>query len=174
MRKILFWAAILATGAVYLTMVLWTLPRIAREAGGLMPFDLRPLGYSVAEARAFLAALSETGREVYLTVQHRLDLVFPGLLALTLGLAFHRLAPRPLALVLSAVVIAAAGFDYAENAAVAGLLTAQAPTDASIVTASRFTVLKSVCASVGFVALLGLLLRAGWSRWGRATSKGGG
>ncbi len=165
MRKFLFWAVVLATGAVYATMVLWSLPKIAAMAGGLPPFDLRPLGYSVAEARALLAALDDPARDFYREVQHRLDLFFPGLLALSLSLSFLRLAPRRWALALSAVVIAAAGFDYAENAAVAGLLSAPDLTDAAILMASRFTLLKSVLVTVAMVALSVLLAGAGWRRW---------
>ncbi|MBL9049794.1 MAG: hypothetical protein JNK19_06760 [Tabrizicola sp.] len=174
MRNILFWAVILATGVVYLTMVLWSLPEISRQAGGLQPFDLRPRGYSIEEARAFLAALGEPGRVFYRTVQHRLDLVFPGLLALSLSLGYFRLAPRRWAVVLSLVVIAGACLDWAENAAVAGLLAASEPEDAAILAASRLTVLKSGAATIGFVALLGLLLRAGWARWGRGAANRGG
>jgi hypothetical protein len=172
MRRILFWAIILATGAVYLTMVLWSLPTIARMAGGIQPFDMRPTGYSVEEARAFLAALGDEGRVFYRDVQHWLDLAFPGLFALALILAFLRLAPRVLALVLSAVAVASAGFDWAENAAVAGLLTTPDPTDAAIMMASRMTLLKSVSVTVAMTALLLLGLWAGWRRWRAGGSAG--
>ena len=64
-----------ATIGLYLVMLLWSLPKIAAEAGGLTPFDMRPGGYSLAEARAFLAALSPEGTAFYLGVQHRLDMV---------------------------------------------------------------------------------------------------
>ena len=119
MRRILFWAVILVTGAVYLTMLLWSLPAIARMADGIPPFDMRPTGYSVDEARDFLSALSTEGRAFYLDVQHWLDFAFPGLFALSLILGFLKLAPRVLALILSAVAVAAAWFDWSENAAVA-------------------------------------------------------
>jgi hypothetical protein len=165
MRKVLFLTVLLATGAVYLAMVLWSLPELSRLAGGNLPFDLRPMGYTPTEARAFLAALGDEGRAFYRGVQHRLDLVFPGLFALSLILAFSRLAPRSLSLILSAVAAAAAGFDWAENAAVAWLLTEPTPTDAAIVTASRLTLLKSLCVTLAMTGLLVLLLRSGWRRW---------
>ncbi|MBL9046521.1 MAG: hypothetical protein JNK34_04315 [Tabrizicola sp.] len=123
---------------------------------------MRPLGYTPDEARAFLAALSAPGRVFYQTVQHRLDLAFPGLLALSLSLAYSRLAPRRLAQALTAIVIAAACLDWAENAAVARLLGAVAPEDAMILAASRLTAMKSLCAAVGIAALLGLLVRKVW------------
>ena len=54
---------------------LWAAPRI--EAGGLAPFDLRTQGYSFAEARAFLTALTPEGRAVYLGPQRVADTIFP-------------------------------------------------------------------------------------------------
>ncbi len=61
----------------YLVMVLWSLPQL--RAAGLVPFDLRLCGYSPVEARAYLEALGPDQRAFYVGVQHRLDLVFPGL-----------------------------------------------------------------------------------------------
>ena len=165
MRKALFLTVVLATVGVYLAMVLWSLPELARMAGGNMPFDLRPMGYTPQDARAFLSALGDEGRAFYRGVQHWLDLVFPGMFALSLILAFSRLASRPLALILSAVAAAAAGFDWAENAAVAGLLTDPAPTDAAIAAASRLTLLKSVAVTLAMMALVVVLLHRGWRRW---------
>jgi hypothetical protein len=171
MRRILFWTVILATGSIYLAMLLWSLPELARMAGGLRPFDMRPTGYSTAEARAFLAALDEEGRTFYRQVQHGLDFAFPGLFALSLILGFQRLASRPVAMVLSAIAIASAGFDWAENAAVAGLLATPDPTDAAIAMASRMTVMKSALVTLAMTAMLILLVRAGWRRWTKPRSE---
>lgn len=61
-----------------------TLPKISAAAEGLLPFDLRATGYSEAEAQAFLTALSPEGRALYQGTQHRLDTLYPPLLALVL------------------------------------------------------------------------------------------
>lgn len=161
---ILLWCIAAVTLAVYLAMVLWSLPRIADWAGGLAPFDMRPFGYTPAEARAFLAALPEEGRVFYRDVQHRLDLAFPGLMALSLVLAFRRLAPGVTGLALGLLALAGAGFDYAESAAVSGLLSGE-PTDTDLVAASRLTLAKSVATTLALSALLILLVRAGLRRW---------
>lgn len=157
-------SVVAVTLAVYLVMVLWSLPRITDWAGGLVPFDMRPLGYSPEEARAFLLALPAEGRAFYLDVQHKLDLVFPGLMALSLVLGFRHLAPGASAFVLGLLAVSAAGFDYAENAAVAALLSAD-PTDAALVAASRLTLTKSIFVTLALSALLILLVRAGLKRW---------
>ena len=44
MRKWAFWILAGATLALYLTIVLWSLPTVTAGAGGLTPFDLRPGG----------------------------------------------------------------------------------------------------------------------------------
>lgn len=162
--QLLFWLILAVTVTVYLVMVVWSLPKITAWAGGLPPFDMRPLGYSPPEARAFLAALPAEGRDFYLTVQHRLDLAYPGLMALSLVLVFRRMAPGAPGLALAALAIAGAGFDYAENAAVAALLVAE-PSDADLIVASRLTLAKSVCTTLALCGLMILLARAGVRRW---------
>ena len=72
-----FWLTFAATIVVYAIMVVWSLPTITASADGQVPFDLRPLGYSYDEARAFLLALSDEGRHFYTAVQHRLDHIYP-------------------------------------------------------------------------------------------------
>ena len=165
MRSLLFWLLVAATGAVYAAMAVWSLPRISDAAGGLMPFDLRPLGYTEGEAREFVRRLSDEGRAFYLTVQHRLDLAFPALLAATLVWTAFRLPPPGWRAVRWVLVIAAAAgmvADYVENHAVASMLAAEpdAVTPDQIATSSRWTVLKSLGATVSMSLGVVLLARA--------------
>lgn len=165
MRNLLFWLLVAATGAVYAAMALWSLPRISDAAGGLMPFDLRPLGYTETEAREFAQRLSDGGRAFYLTVQHRLDLAFPALLAATLTWTALRLPPTGWRAVRGVLAVAAIGgmvADYAENAAVATLLSAapEAVAAEQIAAASRWTVLKSLGATLAMSLGVVLLARA--------------
>ncbi len=166
-----FWLIFLVMAAVYATMALWTLPTISAAAGGLAPFDMRPLGYSFEEARAFLAALTEEGRHLYLDVQHRLDLVYPLLLAATLVLGCLLLtASTPLRALVIAAALSGMVFDYLENAAVADMLTAghQQLTAALVAEASRWTLLKSLATTVAMLLVLGLLL---WRVFARRHAK---
>ena len=105
----------------YLAMVPWSLPAISADAGGRAPLDTSPLGYSVDEARAFVLALTDEGRALYLGAQHRLDTVFPGLLLIWSCWTLLKLLPRRIALALCVVAVGAAIGDYAENAAVTRL-----------------------------------------------------
>ncbi len=167
MGRIAFWAVIAATLAIYLVMVIWSLPKVADAAGGLAPFDLRPLGYSEAEARAFLAALSDDGHRFYVDVQHRLDLAYPALLAASLSLCFARLiGSRTLRTALIAVALGGMAADYAENLMVGRMLTdpgVSAPADL-IAYASAATVAKSVLSAAAMTALLAAVVFRVWSR----------
>lgn len=165
------WGVWALTGAVYLTMILWSLPHLTQLAGGLAMFDMRPGGYTLAEAQAILTGLGDEGRAFYHDVQHRLDTVFPVLEAAALSLAFVRLYPRAVALPLIAVAVAGALFDWLENAAVAAFLRvdpAQITAD-QVAAASRWSVLKSGAVTVALTALLIGLVLAGYRRYrGRA------
>jgi hypothetical protein len=147
------------TLGVYMTMLLWSLPTIAAQAGGLMPFDVRPTGYTSSEARAFLAALSPDGFSLYRDVQLKLDLFYPGLLAATLGMALFRLSPPawgPWRTALAAVAVPVALFDYLENTAIAAMISlgSEAVSDELIASASRWTILKSATTTAAFVLVI--------------------
>lgn len=165
--KTTFWICFFAATGLYLVMVLWSLPLISEAAGGDVPFDMRPTGYSGEEARAFLTALSDEGRAFYLAVQHRLDSIYPGLLGVTLALGLmlvYRGWVAALGVVLSAGVALA---DYMENMAVATMLRVgpEGVSDAMADAASGWTLLKSGLSTVVFLALLIGALRIGWRRW---------
>ncbi|SEQ61940.1 hypothetical protein [Thalassovita taeanensis] len=167
MIRAAYWVAVAATLGVYAVMVLWTLPEISAQTGELRPFDLRPTGYSSAEARAFLAALSDKGRALYLGPQHWLDLLYPALLAITLAGAVRALVtPKALQIALITSVMLGMAADYVENTLVARMLneTGAVP-DGLIALASCATVAKSVLTGVAILAVCAGLLRAGWARW---------
>lgn len=166
MPRILFWGLFSLTLATYAAMLGWSLPLIANAAGGLVPFDMRPGGYSFAEASAFLAALSADGAAFYRAVQQRLDLVYPGLLALTLYFAIAALLPRRIGgwcWVVAVIALPVGVFDYLENHAVAQMLDAgrSGLTPELVATASQWTVLKATASMVAMSVVLVLLL--GWA-----------
>lgn len=152
----------LATLALYLAMALWSLPEIRVEADGLMPFDLRPFGYSPGAAEAFLNALSDEGRVFYAETQHAMDAVFPVLLLAWAGWTIWLLFHGPLCWGLIALALLGCVADYSENAAVARLLEGF---DADLaVTASRWTMVKSAAAAVVYSAILWRVARLIWRR----------
>ncbi len=168
-RRAAYWALLAVTLAVYGGMLGWSLPAIMRDAGGLMPFDLRPGGYTEEEARAFLAALGAEGRGLYLGAQQWLDLAYPALLAAVLiGAAWMLI--RPFWLRLAVILLALGGMtaDYLENARVAEMLRHDGSVPAELIAAaSRATVAKSALTGLAMLAVCAGLVGAAWRKWRR-------
>ena len=167
-----FWASFATAAVVYLVMVLWSLPKIAAEAGGAMPFDMRPAGYTLEDAQAFLTALSPEGNAFYRETQHRLDSLYPPLLEATLGLGLWIMAPCTspwLRASLALFAVPGMVFDLTENLLVADMLMSQAGSpDAELaMLASAATVLKSVFTTLAMSLLLILTGWWAWKRWRR-------
>lgn len=165
-RALVFGAA--AT-AVYAAMIFGSLARL-EALSGLPPFDMRPSGYSAAEAEALLFSLQEAGRALYLRVQLPLDTVYPALMALTLASLFALLGRGGGAgwLVRCGIWLswAAAGFDYAENAGIAAMLLSwDALSPALPAVTAAATVAKSVITTGAVTLLLGLSLWVLAQRW---------
>lgn len=151
-----YWIIIAATVINYLIMILWSLPQVSEMAGGNVPFDMRPGGYSFDEAIIFLESISDSGRNFYLNTQHVLDFFYPGLLAASLAIPLIHLMPRYLGWPLAVVAIVAAASDYLENSSVATMLKLEPAvvTESMVSMASNWTLAKSVSTSIASVALL--------------------
>lgn len=161
-----YWLIFAAALAVYLTMLLRTLPGISAAAGGLPPFDLRPLGYSPDEAREFLSTLSAEGKAIYTGPQRWLDLFYPALLAAVLaGAAVTLVRHGGLRVLLLVGILTGMFADYGENALVARLLVADSPvTDQMVQRASSATVVKSLATGFAMTGILVALVVAGIKR----------
>jgi len=155
----MYWVVVAATVTNYLTMVLWSLPLVREMAGGGVPFDMRPGGYSLDDARLFLTALTDTGREFYLNTQQLLDMFYPTLFAVSVAIPLAHLVPRYWGWILAAIAISAGIFDHLENNAVAGLLRLEpdALTEVMVSTASSWTLAKSISTTIASLALLVVL-----------------
>ncbi|NOR63070.1 MAG: hypothetical protein GQ535_11335 [Rhodobacteraceae bacterium] len=168
--------AILAWGlacAVYLAMLVWTMPALTAFSGGQPVFDMLPAGYTFKQALALIDSLGEEGRAYYLDAQHKLDTVYPPLLAISFALSFRLLFRRKVAFAMIALAVSAAGFDLLENAAVSSMLSAYPSglTEEMVGFASRLTIVKSVLTTLAFIALLVGLARAIWRRFSRRTPR---
>ena len=158
-----YWIVVAATVANYLIMVLWSLPLVSEMAGGNVPFDMRPSGYTFQEAQEFLNTIDGKGRDFYLNTQQLLDSFYPALLATTLAIPLVHLTPRYWGWVLAVIAVAAGVFDYLENGAVASMLTLNPDelTKSIVSTANHWTLAKSVTTTIASVALLAVLVRKG-------------
>lgn len=180
MRRISFgWlvaAALAVNLALYAVMMFGTLAHLAGLAEGAEPFDLRPLGYTVGDARSLLALLGEEGRAYYASAQLAIDSVYPATYALSRALLLWwltmpgRLAvtmPRGWRFAMLALPASAAAFDYFENARIAAMLVRGADVDSALVaSASLATQAKSLLSLLteALIVLLGLRAVLHWRR----------
>jgi len=172
-KWLLYWVLVVLTLGLYGTMVFWSLPLIAQNAAELIPFDMRPSGYNLQEARTFLEALTPEGKAFYRNTQLRLDAAYPAMLAVVLalggmGLACGRWRWIGYIVVISAVLGAAA--DYVENTAIASILAIDPVllTTVEVDFASRATLVKSGSTTIAMSLLL-LLLVVRWMKRKRAS-----
>lgn len=167
LAKIAYWVVFAATLAIYGTMLIWTLPDISADAAGLVPFDMRPFGYTLDEVRAFLAALGDKGRALYLGPQHLLDLAYPLGLAIVLAGAVGALIAnwKLRGLVYLAILLGMLA-DYSENTFVTLMLEYPVAVPEKLATyASVSTVVKSMLTGLAMMAVLGALILAAARRW---------
>jgi hypothetical protein len=164
-----FWFILAALVASWLGMNLWSAPRIEEMAGGLRLLDMRFTGYAYEDARAFIAAIGDPGRALYLGPQLWMDMVYPPLLGAVLFLSYRWLFPGWPGLIIGTVSLSSVVVDYLENAALAAMLRAgpDAMTPEMADAASSWTTMKWSFAALGLVTLvIGLALRFRRSRSG--------
>ncbi|MCK0166762.1 hypothetical protein MWU52_04285 [Jannaschia sp. S6380] len=141
---------------IYLVMVLGPL-RYLTDLAVVLPFDLRPTGYSQVDAAVLLEALGEAGRQYYLMRQLPLDTLYPALLALTLISTLRwraaKFGPTLMTRMGVPLAILAATFDYLENLGIGLMLLVGA--DPTLVQASSTaTMLKSALTSAAILAVV--------------------
>ncbi|TMM55330.1 hypothetical protein [Sulfitobacter sabulilitoris] len=141
----------------------WLSRTVLTPAPGLAPFDAHLTGYTMAQARDYLAAISPHATLIYLGTFRLWDTVFPVLAAFTLGGVTWVQARGLRQWVRLIALLAPAGYllmDLAENALVAELLLSGADaTGTAILRASQFTVVKwALFGLAGGVALGAWLL----------------
>ncbi len=119
--------------------------------------DLKASGYSQEYVISFLETIGKEGRDLYLTQQIPLDLIYPSLLAIT-GALFIALFSKKINSRLGVIMfipIVGAIFDYLENSMVAVmLLSFPHITKPMVVSSSIFTVSKTFFDSVYLVLLV--------------------
>jgi hypothetical protein len=169
-------AALAVNLVLYATMLFGTLAHLAEMAEGAGPFDLRPLGYTVGDARALLALLGEEGRAYYASAQLALDSIYPVTYALSRSLLLWWLtmpgrSASPMArgwrIAMLVLPISAMAVDYFENARIAAMLVRGADVDPGLVaSASHATQAKSLLSLLteALVVVLGVRALLHWRR----------
>jgi hypothetical protein len=168
-------ALLAANGLLWAVMFFGPLAHLERLASGLTPFDIRPRGYSYAEARAFLD-IGQQGRRYYVSPELAIDTVYPPLYAVSRGLALWwqtmpgrvREDPVPLKVryALIAVPVLMASLDLFENGCIAVMLWTWPDLSHVLVEVSSLATQVKIIAGVFTEVLLGVLAVIWLMRWG--------
>lgn len=157
----------IATMALYLFILLYTIPTVTARAPDRELFDMSPGGYDLTYAGELLEAIGEEGRDSYLRLQLPVDFIYPGLFAVSYTLMLFWLFGKSVgtsrtASALCFVPALAGLFDYCENIGIILMLRSFPDLSPRVVKlSSLFSVLKSM-ATIAFYLLLmgGLILLA--------------
>ena len=148
------------TLALYGYMIFFSIPHVMSFAGGMKLLDMQPLGYTPVYARSLLEALGAEGRTAYLYRQIPVDMIYPGLFAVTFSqlLAWlFRVGLSEASRVnnLAVVPILAGLFDYAENVGIGTMLVIFPDfSESTAEVTCGFSVLKSLFTAIFFLALM--------------------
>jgi hypothetical protein len=169
-------ALLVLSGLMWAVMFFGPLAHLTRLAGGLTPFDIRPRGYSYAEAHAFLEAIGDEGRRYYAVPELVIDTLYPPLYAVSRGLALWwltmpgrvRAAPLPLKVryALVAVPFFMASLDLFENGCIAVMLRTWPDLSHGFVEVSSLATRMKIMAGALTEALMGALAVIWLMRWG--------
>ena len=151
--------------AVYLLMLLHTIPGVESYAPEMKIFDLSPSGYSYDYAINLLSTLGNDGREEYLNTQLPLDFIYPALFSISsfllLAWLFSKRNDKGSRIFYFCFVPIIAGiFDYLENIQIV-LMILNYPdiTRAQVILSSAFTIAKSGLTSLFFLILFFAIIR---------------
>jgi hypothetical protein len=164
-RKVL-WLFVL-TNLVYVFMLTITIPKTMGFSNGLKLLDMMPTGYSPEYVKTLFSTLGEEGRTVYLFNQIPIDMVYPGLFALSysllMGYFLRKLQKLDSAYFYLALFPLIAGVaDYLENIGIVTmLLNFPEPSQLSMDLTNIFTIIKSLATTVFFMALILILVILG-------------
>ncbi len=155
------------TNLVYLFMLLVTIPKTMGFANRMKLLDMLPMGYSHDYANKLFNTLGEDGREIYLTNQIPVDMIYPLLFGLTYSLLLAYFLKKlnklksPLTY-LSLLPIIAGIADYLENIGIITMLKSYPDlAETTVIVTNTFSVIKSTTTSIFFIVLVVILVVLG-------------
>ena len=154
----------LLTNVVYTIMLAITIPKVVNYAGGMKTLDMIPTGYNADYVNSLLVALGPDGRNAYLFQQIPLDLIYPGLFAITYCLLYAFILKKldkqeSFLFYLCFIPVLAGLFDYLENIGIITLLTNYPNNSITMAEMTNiFSLLKSGLSTIYFIVLIITLL----------------
>ena len=111
--------------AVYLIMMVYTIPEIRSETGGIEIYDMRPGGYTVEEGYEILDNITVRGLNIYRSIQLPLDFLYPMLFCLFLYNLWITLFNKGILYNIRWITMSVMAFDYLENMGIYWILEKQ-------------------------------------------------
>ncbi len=160
----------LLTNIVYAVMLTVTIPKTMTFSNGLKLLDMMPLGYDLEYINMLFETLGENGRQVYLTNQLPVDMIYPFLFGISycllIGFFLKKLNKLDSFFFYLCFLPLIAGIaDYIENFGIFTMLynfPDFSPFTAKVT--NVFSVVKSMTTTVFFIALIITLLMLGISK----------
>jgi len=155
------------TNVIYLFMLMVTIPKTMGFSNGMKLLDMLPTGYNQDYVNELFRTLGENGRDIYLTNQLPVDMIYPLLFGLTYSLLLAYFLKKlnklkhPFTYLCLLPIIAGIA-DYLENIGIITMLNSYPDLTETIVNATNtFSVLKSTSTSIFFIALIVILIILG-------------
>ena len=155
------------TNVVYLFMLMVTIPKTMGFSNRMKLLDMLPTGYNQDYVNQLFRTLGENGREIYLTNQIPVDMIYPLLFGLTYSLLLAYFLKKlnklksPFTYLCLLPIIAGIA-DYLENIGIITMLNSYPDlTETSVNATNTFSVIKSTSTSIFFIALIIILILLG-------------
>jgi len=155
------------TNAVYVFMLIVTIPKTMGFSNGMKLLDMMPIGYDLNYVSELFNSLGEIGQEIYLTNQIPVDMIYPLLFGLTycliLAYFLKKLNKLNTSFIYLCLIPIIAGIaDYLENFGIIAMLKNYPElTEVAVITTSTFSLIKSISTSVFFIVLIVMLIILG-------------
>ena len=155
------------TNLVYAFMILVTIPKTVAFSGGMKLLDMMPQGYDSEYVTELFNKLGKEGRDVYLSNQIPVDMVYPFLFSITYSLLIAYFLKKLDKLntsffYLCLIPIIAGIADYLENIGIVTMLNSYP--DLSVVhisTTNIFSLTKSISTTLFFMVLIVIIILVG-------------
>lgn len=152
------------TNLVYAYMLAVTIPKTMEFSKGIKLLDMMPMGYDFNYVNELFKSLGKNGREIYLTEQIPVDMIYPLLFGfsycLLLGYFLNKInkIETPYSYLCLLPIIAGIA-DYFENFGIISMLNSYPKlTYISANTTNVFTIIKSASTSLFFITLIIVLI----------------
>ena len=161
------WRLFILTNVVYSFMLFVTIPKTMEFSKGMKLLDMLPTGYNQDYVNQLFSTLGATGRDIYLTNQIPVDMIYPLLFGLTYTLLLAYFLKKLNQLkspfyYLCLLPIIAGIADYLENIGIITMLNSYPDlTEITVNTTNTFSVIKSTSTSIYFIALMIILVILG-------------